>query len=131
MRFCILAIAASKARCASPPRPWVVSWWAEGRVTAPSTLQGWPSRLTTTSAPPPPRSKYFPMLEESSSETRERRASPTSTCLPVTWTCMGGSTRLGREGVKARPCESAALGVFLEPAPTLHRRGDAHGLAVL
>ena len=31
--------AASKARWASPPRPWVVSCWPEARVTAQSTLK--------------------------------------------------------------------------------------------
>src|SRR5579859_925631 len=140
MRFCMRAMAASKARWASPPSPWVVSCRPAARVTAQSTLKAWPSRLTTTSAPPPSRSKYLPMLEEISAETRERRASPTSTCLPVTWTCMGRSTRPGGEGVnqtggdfrlsRERRNRGVRSGRFLEPAAALHRGGNAHGLAV-
>ena len=76
-------------------------------MTAQSTLKAWPSRLTTTSAPPP-RSKYLPMLVESSSETRVRRASPTSTCLPVTWTCMGRSTRPAAGRCQAPASEARA-----------------------
>jgi len=67
------------------------------------------------------------MLARSSSPTRLRSASPTSTCLPLTWTCMRTFNARG-----GRWCQGKAPSArLLKPAAAFDGGGDAHGLAIL
>src|SRR5271154_3093810 len=127
MRVSILASAWPKAPWASMPSPWLCSRWPEARLTTQSIRKPWPSFESVTSASPP-RSKYLPMLVRRSSDIRVRSASPTSTCLPETWTCMTLTTRRPPGGVKRS--KTPDLAQLAQQPLAFHRRGNAHRLAV-